>query len=169
MVESKLKFRSMLTKSLREKKRGGAKRNEFKGLFCKENNLHIQNVLEPWTIKSTGQTHLEFLFLSLIIKPAYCGKVRAHDTFKAYKPNFNSQTELYMTCFICFFGFFFTFPTIFCSPIISSFSSSSCWSFQAHPGIHPNNISHPDLFWSWSHVTLNIVTDPGRIDSSCAG
>lgn len=50
-----------------------------------------------------------------------------------------------------------------CAVVTTLFSLLSV-SFLSWLIINTNNISHPDLFWSWSHVTINIATDPGRID-----
>lgn len=62
---------------------------------------------------------------------------------------------------VCFLPYFLPLAVLIsCLPSLPSYLFHS----QSRPSIHPNNISHPDLFWSWSHVTLNIVTDPGCID-----
>ena len=104
----------------------------------------------------------------------------AHDTFEMslwclrVKPHlhhmqlFNTGPYLFgsfpsFTCFVLYAADL----SLSLSPSLPPPHSPPSYSFQSCrpiPGIHPNNISHPDLFWSWSHVTINIVTDPGRID-----
>lgn len=105
------------------------------------------------------------LFFSILIMNSF-----SYSAFKMIPPYTQTSSKIMnrfrMLSKFCIFIFCLS---LFYSPDISHLSflpSSRSYLFhsQPHPGSHPNNISHPDLFWSWSHVTLNIVTDPGCID-----